>query len=200
MNGLITLLVATFSLSLLACSVNKQLLTLQESKDAGFESDGSYVLSDPPAGKARIYVYRDKKSIGSYLGYTLRIEYEPKRDKRGRPSYENYQDSLGYVMAGRTFFADIWAGRPVALSAKTEATSYLLFTPLEGQIYCLKANMKNGFTTPRPHLVLVDKLTCEDAWIDYFSTDNLEFQNKWRKHYNEQAGRILIERPFDDPK
>ncbi|RDU73493.1 hypothetical protein CQA66_01955 [Helicobacter aurati] len=179
-----------------ACSVNRQLLTLQESKKIGFLSDGSYVLQDPPAGKSRVYVYRDKSPIGSYLGYTLRIEYEPKKNKKGRPNYQNYQDSLGYLTVGRTFFADIWAGHPVAISAHTESTSYLLFTPMDGQIYCIKANMKNGFTIHRPNLVFVDKHTCEEAWIDYFSSENIEFQNKWRKYYNEQAGRILIEPPF----
>ncbi|STQ86518.1 Uncharacterised protein [Helicobacter muridarum] len=190
------LILSCFVIMFIACHVNKQLLTLQDSKKAGFISDGSYVLQDPPQGKSRIYVYRDNGLVGSYLGYTIRIEYNPKTDKKGRPNYQNYQDSLGYVMNGRTFFADIWAGHTVAISAHTESTSYILFTPMEGQIYCIRANMKNGFTMPRPNLNLVNKYICEEAWIDYFSSDNIEFQNKWRKHYNEQAGRILIEPSF----
>ncbi len=181
-------------ITLNACYINKQLVPLAESKTIGFLSDGSFVLQDPPKGKARIYVYRDKSHVGSYLGYTLRIEYQPKTDSKGRPSYDNYQDSLGYMAIGRTFVADVDAGHPIAVMAKTEATSYILFTPMEGDIYCIKGSMKNGFTMPRPHIVFVDKNTCEEAWIDYFSSSNVEFQNNWRKVYNEKGGRIRIDK------
>lgn len=178
-----------------ACSINRQLVPLAESKEIGFISDGSFVLQDPPRGKARIYVYRENNHVGSYLGYTLRIEYQPKTDSKGRPSYNNYQDSLGYMAMGQTFLADVEAGYPIALMARTEATSYILFTPMEGEIYCIKGSMRNGWTMPRPNIVFVDKQTCEDAWIDYFSDKNVEFQNQWRKVYNEKGDRIRLDVP-----
>lgn len=180
----------------IACSINRELIPLAKSKNIGFLSDGSYVLQDPPPGKARIYVFRDNSQIGSYMGYTLRITYQPKIDSKGRPRYLDYQDSLGYVAIGRTFFADVWAGYPIAIMAKTEITSYIIFTPMEGYIYCIKGDMKNGWTMPRPNIVLVDKPTCENAWIDYFKSDNIDFQNQWRKKYNERGDRILTEPPF----
>ncbi|GAB0173427.1 hypothetical protein NHP164001_14460 [Helicobacter trogontum] len=182
-------------LSLTGCSINRQLIPLAKSKEIGFVSDGSFVLQDPPPGKARIYVYRENNHVGSYLGYTLRIEHQPKTDSKGRPNYKNYQDSLGYMAMGKTFLADVEAGYPIALMAKTEATSYILFTPMEGEIYCVKGSMRNGWTMPRPHLVLVDKKTCEEAWIDYFSNKNIEFQNQWRKVYNEKGDRIRLDTP-----
>ena len=55
--------------------------------------------------------------------------------------------------------------------------------------------MKNGWTMPRPHIVFVDKQTCEEAWIDYFSNKNVEFQNQWRKVYNEKGDRIRLDTP-----
>ena len=180
-----------------ACSINKKFISLVKSKQICFISDGIYVLQDPPPGKARIYVFRDNSRIGSYVGYTLRIEYEPKLDSKGRPNYDNYQDSLGYMAVGKTFFADIWAGHLVALMTKTEAMSYLIFTPMEGQIYCIQGNMKNGWTMPRPNIVFVNKTTCEEAWIDYYKSENIDFQNQWRKTYNERGDRILIEPPFE---
>ena len=70
-----------------ACSINKKFISLVKSKQIGFISDGSYVLQDPPPGKARIYVFRDNSRIGSYVGYTLRIEYEPKLDSKVRTNY-----------------------------------------------------------------------------------------------------------------
>lgn len=182
-------------LSLTGCSINRQLIPLAKSKEIGFVSDGSFVLQGPPPGKARIYVYRENNHVGFYLGYTLRIEHQPKTDSKGRPNYKNYQDSLGYMAMGKTFLADVEAGYPIALMAKTEATSYILFTPMEGEIYCVKGSMRNGWTMPRPHLVLVDKKTCEEAWIDYFSNKNIEFQNQWRKVYNEKGDRIRLDTP-----
>ncbi|RDU64980.1 hypothetical protein CQA53_06990 [Helicobacter didelphidarum] len=179
-----------------ACSINHEILSLIESKKVGFISDGSYVLQDPPKDKARIYVFRDNSPVGSYLGYTLRIQYDPELDSKGRPDYHNYQDSLGYMATARTFYADIWVGHRVAIMARTEATSYLVFTPMEGQIYCIKGNMKNGWSMPRPNIVFVGKRACEEAWIDYFKSENIDFQNQWRKVYNERGDRILSESPF----
>ena len=188
--------VIPFCITLISCSINQESIGLQESEEKGFFSNGNYILQDPPPGMARIYVFRDNSVVGSYMGYTLRIEYEPKLNNKGVPNYNNYQDSLGYMAVGRTFYADIWANHKIALMAKTETMSYIVFTPLEGRIYCVKGNMKNGFTMPRPNIVLVDKIECQEAWIDYFRQENIDFQNQWRKFYNERGDRILTEKPF----
>lgn len=192
------LLILFFILTFSACAVNRQFASSEKSQNLGFKSDGSYVLSDPPKDRARIYFYRNNSKIGAYLGYTIRIEYEPKLDSNNTPKYENYQDSLGYLATSKTFFADIYAGRQVAIMAKTESMSYIVFTPMAGKIYCIKGDMKNGFTMPRPNIAFVPKRVCEDAWIDYFSADNLDFQNQWRKVYNERGDKILVEPPFKD--
>lgn len=179
------------------CAVNKQILNQKASELAGFSADGSFVLSDPPKDRARIYFYRDNSSIGAYLGFSIRIIYEP-RLKNGAPKYDDYVDSLGYLASGRTFFADIYAGRQVAIMAKTMAMSFIVFTPQKGKIYCIKSDMKNGALMPSPNITLVSKNVCEDAWIDYFKAENLDFQNQWRKVYNERGDRILSEPPFVD--
>lgn len=179
-----------------ACAVNKQRLNEAQSDFIAFNADGSFILSDPPSDKARIYFYRDNGKVGAYLGYTIRIIYAPRLNANSVPNYDDYQDSLGYLASGKTFFADIYAGHQVAIMAKTGAMSYIVFTPQKGKIYCIKGDMKNGLMMPSPNIVFVSKNVCEDAWIDYFKAENLDFQNQWRKVYNERGDRILSENPF----
>ncbi|WP_202394049.1 hypothetical protein [Helicobacter saguini] len=181
-----------------ACAVNRQNLNDAQSDLRSFTSDGSFVLSDPPNDRARIYFFRDNSKVGAYLGFTIRIIYEPNLNSKGEPNYDDYVDSLGYLATGRTFFADIYAGHKVAIVAKTEFMSYIIFTPKKGKIYCIKGDMKNGIGIPRPNINFVSKNVCEDSWIDYFKVENLDFQNQWRKVYNERGDKILSESPFKD--
>lgn len=150
-------------LSACAPMPNQLSYSTQDSEYLGFTVSGGSVLSNPPRDRARIYFGRKPSFIGVAISYKVHFAYNPPANGFG--SYRVYkemaQGDFGTLSSGAKFVADVGAGVPLAVFASTEETSYIVFTPLAGRIYCIEGEVIAGNFIGRPNLHFADKVRCE---------------------------------------
>lgn len=187
-NVVYFLLVMGVLLFLVGCSQTRQVLSPQQSVSLGFNVDSSSVLKNPQTNVARIYIFRSSSLLGARARYTLSMEWNANLSDNGGIKQANYQDSLGFMTRGTIFYVDVLPNVPIALSARTESSSYVYFTPQASKIYCLHTGTTQGFFINRPDLKLLNRSQCEQIYsaLYYKSADSDDYQRRWRAKYVKQ--------------
>ncbi len=133
-------------------SINQLHYSPQESQQLGFTVSGQSALENPPPDRARIYFGRKGSLFGLAIVYKAYFAYNPPYDKydQVRVSKAIAQGDFGTLSSGARFVADVGVGVPLAIFAHTEATSYLVFTPMAGRVYCIEGEVISGAFIGRP--------------------------------------------------
>lgn len=171
------LLLGFVAFVLTACG-DKQIMVVspEESATLGFNVEGESVLENPPADKARIYVVRESKVMGSapfqvYYLYTStntyykdeKGEFRMKDEVRKDIAKKSQNNFMGLLSNGAKLWQDFEADKPllfkVALKKNFFNTplyayfyydkyevAFLVFTPQAGKIYCLEPIKVQGLT------------------------------------------------------
>lgn len=163
-KSVVIVVVALCGLYFSGCtSVNQLYYSPQISESLGFTVQGNSVLENPPPDRARIYFGRKGSFFGVAVVYKAYFAYNPPTDNKGRirVTKSMAEGDFGTLASGSRFVADVGVGTPLAIFSSTEETSYLVFTPMAGRVYCVEGEVVSGAFVGRPQLSFVDRMRCE---------------------------------------
>lgn len=173
MKKVVFLTLLAFALLFSACATkpNQMVASVEQSKALGFYADEKSVLQNPPSEEfIRLYVARPDIFKGSFVKYSIGIDYEPIISEDNKLlNYREYGEYLDRMGAGAKIIKDIKINenKPLALVTSrldTGGFSFLYFIPKGGKIYCVKAEVVAGNFIGRPYISFAEQAYCEKAF------------------------------------
>ena len=152
-------------LSLAVCG----LLSACSTVDGNFDNKGFRLpeeqqtqdFQNPPAGKSRIYAFRNNSKKGAFIRYFISGHYKFNENE----PFANIDDTFFVLRSkpGAFNFVDIERLEPITLYSKTEVSATLDFVPEADQIYCLKSAITYGAWIGRPKFIPLSEKECKRA-------------------------------------
>lgn len=175
-------IIAILILSGCTAGMSVDFSSYDENKDYGFKVSSDSVLSSPPAGKARIYGFREDKLTGSLVRYNITMHSIKQANDGFKEGY-----FFGYSSPGVAFMIDIVpSGKPIIISGRTEARVSFQFTPQPDKIYCVASDVGMGFIVARPIFTLVEKEVCEYFIGEYLNDESMKQWEQDKKDFLNQ--------------